>query len=229
MGRIYIKTLDKPNEKIIEKEIKARKLFPRQSLPIIKTEENLRIFMPEAGMLEQPNNQDLYRIGQNLAKIHLMDLSESQEWPDKLLKRYEALPEMERSIIDAAKLIGSIKIGWIHGDMRLKNITKFKKKIVFIDWEFLGKNFIYWDVAIFLADIRHSQFHGRNTNLKLEYFIDGYTESLRLSTEELKFCYILGANDIVFDHLQGDSEKPINGVMFEKIESGEREFMLGER
>ncbi len=218
-------------EKRYFNEVFFNQLFSTISVPLLRTNLQLKQITLKKINKESLNNSDLKIIGEHLALIHRKCQTLSSVWPPGILDRYNAQKKYSDLINSSKEKVTKPKIGLTHGDYRLRNIMKDKKKIYISDWEFGGLNFIYWDLAIFCADFLHNQFHKNYGGLSLINFIEGYFSKNYLSDDELNFSLTLGAVDVIFDHTSPRvGEKiPEPNTLFKNITKKEIDFLLGTR
>jgi hypothetical protein len=209
-------------------EIFFNRLFHNISVPIIKIEAETGQIRYKKINNEVITNSDLVKIGENLATIHGQCMTLCEIWPSKFLERYSSQEKYSGLIKDLQEGIGKVKVGWVHGDYRLRNMLKERGRIYVTDWEYGQLGFIYWDLGIFIADIRHNQFHGRLGDLSPKSFIDGYISQIPLSNKELNFATKIGGIDIIFDHIYPriNEKKPEPRSLFKDYSSKEEENLM---
>jgi thiamine kinase-like enzyme len=215
------------NRRGFDREIIANKLFSEFSEPIFNVENNkLKIYYKYLIQLDELNNQDLHRIGEILNLIHTRCSFTFNYWTNFFFDKYSLNSKLSNKLNEKKHKIKKIRGGFLHGDYRLMNILKTKEGIKIVDWEYFGINFIYWDIAILIADLRHRQYHKELLNLDIKHFFNGYGTSL--TQEEKDFSMYLGAVDIIIDHLFPNKKEksPIPKDLYNNFCFEEREYLI---
>ena len=197
-----------------QNEIQCAQMFPLITPRVIsRDDKNLRL---EFELLRGDNTaftkSGLVAIGRTLAQTHKQAGIESGEWVESgLLSRYQAtnISSLRERYQSAKGEIEAPRYSLTHGDYRRRNIFLTEGDgVKVIDWEFAGTNLIYWDLAIFLGDMRHQRYH-KIHDLDDSHFLEAYTGEIPLTDEEANFCRVLGGVDIVLDHMEPrQGEKP---------------------
>lgn len=231
---IYLKQFEGDRaQKRYQNEIRCAQMFPLITPSVVsRDDKNLRL---EFELLRGDNTaftrSGLVAIGRTLAQIHKQGGVESGEWVESgLLSRYQATsssPLRERYQSVKGK-IETPRYSLTHGDYRRRNIFLTKGDgVKVIGWEFAGTNLIYWDLAIFIGDMRHQRYH-KIHDLDDSAFLEAYTRYIPLTDGEISFCRVLGGLDIVLDHIEPrEGEKPPEpSDLFTNFNDKEMEYLL---
>jgi len=231
---IYLKQFEGDRAlKRYQNEIRYARMFPLITPGVVsRDDKNLRL---EFELLRGDNTaftkSGLTAIGRTLAQIHKQGRVEPGEWTESgLLSRYQATSSSSlRERYQSAKdKIEVPRYSLTHGDYRRRNIFITEDgDVKVIDWEFAGTNLIYWDLAIFIGDMRHQRYH-KIHDLDDSDFLEAYTRNVSLTDEEISFCRVLGGLDIVLDHIEPrQGEKPPEPPdLFVNFNDKEMEYLL---
>lgn len=199
---------------------------------VSKDETNLRL---EFEFLRGDNTtfteDNIGSMGKTLAHIHKQQGIKLGSWEQsRLLARYQ-VSESAFVVNEYGKvrvMLAKPQFGLTHGDFRRRNIfISDNNGVKVIDWEFAGENIIYWDLAIFIGDMRHQRYHGAHS-LDDSPFVHEYLKVIPLIDEEVEFCRVLGGLDIILDHIEPrPGEKPPEPQnLFLNFSEKERDYLL---
>jgi len=210
-------------------ELAARRKFPDITAALVSSsEEEMKVVCEYInGDTQECSDETLSAIGSTLGQIHNSSLL-VQPWKDSwLLKRPMLLQDeaLRADIIRAKARIVMPKTGIIHGDYRRRNILSVESGIKVVDWEFMSKDFIYWDFGIFAADYIHQKYHGLQSNSLIPFW-EGYTKEISLEESEKDFGALLGASWIIADHIIQEDRLPVPEELFVGFNAEEQEFLL---
>lgn len=214
-------------------ELRYAKVFPTLTPKVISADNNnLRL---QLEFLDGDNNtftQSIIKnIGKILAQIHKPHGLRAGNWNQSiLLSRYQKTDSyfVVNEFQKAKSALKRPRYSTVHGDFRRRNIFISKNDIArVIDWEFAGQDIVYWDLAIFLGDMRHQRYH-KIHNLDDSPFISEYLKHIFLTNEEVNFCRILGGLDVILDHIEPRlGEKPPEPhKLFLNFGSEERDYLM---
>lgn len=137
-------------------------------------------------------NKEIKKLAKNIKKLHSIksnkkkyDLKKDLQQYKKNLKNKEA----KKSILICTKEIKKLKksktyLVTTHHDLNPKNILFYKNNIKFIDWEYVGANDIYFDLATVSFEF---QFNKKQKNLLL----NTYFKKCRKKEQKKLTSYIL--------------------------------------
>jgi len=209
-------------------ELFFNRLFNEFTPQIIDVDKKLRSIFFKKIKTSKFSYIDSYNIGKLLATVHNRCCLVIGVWPQNIMQKYKPFPEIDSQLSLLQKEIKKIRVGFIHGDFRLRNILKDGQKLLFTDWEYAGINFVYWDLAIFIGDLRHQQYHKKHLDLSVKEFLNGYSCINHLTKNEIRFIMKLGGYDIVLDHLSPEitEKNPIPATLFKRFNAKEEKYLL---
>ncbi len=216
--------------KRFSRELEAAKHFPDITPKVMSSNpDELEInFEFIHGDIDVCNDDTLSSIGTTLASIHQSSKFVSAWETAHVLSRYKRLPDpLFQRFNEIKDSVEEPRYGVTHGDYRRRNIISSDTGVKVVDWEFMGKSFVYWDIGIFVGDYVHNKYHGLQAN-KLQAFWNAYTSKINLNKSEVEFCIFIGGLDIVSGHLlvTPGEKSPIPEELFYNFTESEQEYLL---
>ena len=191
--------------KIIEE---ARKIGV-QTLEIIPCKENpfylhnetysmiTRFFEGKSFLFTKPSLEDMYLVTENISKLNTIDFDTEESYDSwgsrNLVNEYEKSKLIHKDVKkEISPLIrylreqdfSNFSEGVIHGDMQRQHVIKNNKDICILDYGCARRDYIIYEVSIFLAWFCLTEDTWDNRDVILEKVVNKYTETNSLSTKE---------------------------------------------
>lgn len=217
-GKFILKIFESTKPEIAEFQLKIMDLLTKKRFDIPKliqttkkensiVYKNKHMFIQEffkGKMLTTLKNKDAERLGEQIAKLHLilskvkrerflenrrfMSIGDKQNtYP---LPDFDIQKKLKQNILEFNKLDKTkLKISILHGDLCGSNMLESSGQIMFIDWDDACIDYYVRELAIVLA----SSSFIKKTMIwtKVRLFLKGYEKLIPINSEERKAMYFL--------------------------------------